>query len=204
MRAHRLVAALLVLALTGVACGTGGRETAAGVTQGEVVAAPPPPSPTPVPPPRATPSPSPPAQPTPASTSGLSATAPFAPGSWIKVGSVLIALNAIIDPFVGTNQFAHPNPGERWVILDVTIANDGTDAYEFNALFDWKVKDADTFTYPADGSASTAASPFLSTGKLAAKGDQARGMVGFALRAGVVVKTVQFQSIASTDQGKFE
>lgn len=160
------------------------------------------PAPTPVPTPARTSAPTP--LPTPAPTPGLSANAPLAPGSRIKVGSAIITLNGIVDPFISTNQFSKPKAGDRWVTIDVTITNDGTGEYSFNSLFDWKAKDADAFTYGADISASSAASPFLSTGKLAAKGDQARGVVGFAIKEGAVLKTVQFQSISSTNQGKFE
>lgn len=138
----------------------------------------------------------------PAATPSLGANGALAPGTQIKVGNVVLTLNAIVDPYVSANQFLRAKAGERYVAIDVTLTNDGSGTYDFNTLFDWKAQDAEAFTYSASIGGNP--DPFLGTGKLQSKGDQARGYVGFAVKEGADVRAFIFKSLTSTNQGKFE
>lgn len=135
------------------------------------------------------------------SAAALRDAAPLVPGSRIKVGSLIITLNGVTDPYVSSNQFERPSAGQRFVAIDVTLTNDSDRPYDYNTLFDWKAQDADAFTYSPS---LIAAQPFLGAGKLTVKGDQARGFVTFSAKESAAIKGFIFKSLISTNQGKFE
>ena len=159
-------------------------DTATAAAAVQAAAPPPPPNPPPPPaPPR------------------LESTAPLVPGERIKVAGVIITLNAVVDPWVSPNQFIRAQPGQRYVAIDVTLTNDSDRPYTYNTLFDWTAQDAEAFSYSAS---PFVGDPFLGTGTLTARGEQARGWLGFPLPSGAVLRRVTFKTLTSTNHGRFE
>lgn len=136
-----------------------------------------------------------------ATTSEIASSAPLVPGSQIKVGGVIITLNEIIDPYLPANEFSRPQAGQRFVAANVTLQNESDTAYDFNAGVDWHLQTADETRHNVDFAALT--DPFLGTGQLPVKGDTARGWVAFSLPEGAQIKNLQFQTLLSTNQGRF-
>ena len=99
-------------------------------------------------------------------------------GQTIRNGNFELLVHSIEDPYEGSDEFFQPEPGNRWVVVDVSIANVSTEAQDY-APFDFKLKDVDNFEYDP-GFVDLPQS--LSSGSLLPD-DTVRGRIGFEIPA---------------------
>lgn len=94
-------------------------------------------------------------------------------GDTAKVGDAQVTANSFRLDAGG--EFLKPDPGNIWIIVDVTVVNAGDDAYNLSSLLQTAVRDADGREY------DVAFGPDLRgglDGSITA-GDMLRGEVGF-------------------------
>lgn len=90
---------------------------------------------------------------------------------------------------VPPEQYNKPQPGFRWVAVDVTIENTGSAPIDYNPFFS-KLKTGDDREYdPAIGSSGL--SPQLSSGKHQ-PGEKSRGWITFEVAAGAPLATFSY------------
>src|SRR3990170_1922481 len=99
-------------------------------------------------------------------------------GQTIRNGNFELLVHSIEDPYEGSDEFFQPEPGNRWVVVDVSITNVSTEAQDY-APFDFKLKDVDNFEYDP-GFVDLPQS--LSSGSLLPD-DTVRGRIGFEIPA---------------------
>ena len=88
-------------------------------------------------------------------------------------GVTVTVVSANLDAKSG-NQFITPNPGNRFVAVQVLYENTGTDPFDYNP-FDWKLTDSAGFSYD---SSFSGIGPELNAGTIQ-PGEKARGYITY-------------------------
>ena len=104
----------------------------------------------------------------------------YAVGEPVTVGDLTITVNGVHTP--EGNQFAQPAAGQRFVVVDLSVTNNGGQAANVSTLLQMKLKDGTAQQYPLDLLATTAAGGAAPEGELA-PGETVRGPVGFQVPA---------------------
>lgn len=112
----------------------------------------------------------------PTALGGTAAPESYGVGEAISAGDLTITVNGVETPEGA--QFAQPNAGNRFVVVDLSITNTGNQAANVSTLLQMKLKDATGRQYNLDLMATTAASGAAPEGELA-PGETLRGPVGF-------------------------
>jgi hypothetical protein len=116
----------------------------------------------------------------PAALTGEAAPQAHEVGEPIAVGELGLTVHGVSSP-EGT-QFAKPAEGNRFVVVELSIANNGDEAANLSTLLQMKLKDAGGRQYGPDLLAATAADGAAPEGELA-PGETVRGPVGFQVPA---------------------
>lgn len=112
----------------------------------------------------------------PASIAGETSQRTYNVGDIIQIGTITITVNGISNP--AGDQFNKPNAGNKFLIVDLTIENKGTNAVSVSTLLQMSVKDQSGQKYDVDFSASMASGGSSPDGEIA-PGEKLRGQVGF-------------------------
>lgn len=112
----------------------------------------------------------------PAELAGEQAQTTYKVGDVIAIGELTLTVNEVSTP--KGDKFNKPKPGQRFVVVDLTLANTSTKEANVSALLQMELKDASGQKYNPDLMATTAAKGALPDGKLA-PGEKLRGQVGF-------------------------
>lgn len=112
----------------------------------------------------------------PASIAGETSQQTYNVGDIIQIGTITITVNGISNP--AGDQFNKPNAGNKFLIVDLTIENKGTNAVSVSTLLQMSVKDQSGQKYDVDFSASMASGGSSPDGEIA-PGEKLRGQVGF-------------------------
>ncbi|PKN85752.1 MAG: DUF4352 domain-containing protein [Chloroflexi bacterium HGW-Chloroflexi-8] len=97
-------------------------------------------------------------------------------GDVIELGKTTITVNNVTSP-VG-DQFTKPDDGYKFLIVDLTIENKGTEAITVSTLLQMAVKDSNSYKYGVDLMASTVSGGTTPDGEIA-PGEKVKGQVGF-------------------------
>ena len=122
--------------------------------------------------------------PVPVSTSTKTVALPPAQPSQFKVGdtailgTLAITVNNVTYP-QPTDMFK-PNNGNKFLVVDVTIQNNGSTDYDISSMLNFYVKDVTGQKYPEDMLASSASNGTPPDGSISAS-DKLRGQVGFQI-----------------------
>ncbi len=108
-----------------------------------------------------------------------------------------ITVNAVTDPFEAYDPNSAPERGSRYVLLSVTVANDGPRLLSFNP-YSIVLRDADGFIYQQAFFSRTdsATQPDLGSAEIP-PGEQTSGVIGFTVLGGVPIE----QAIYTGSQG---
>lgn len=101
-------------------------------------------------------------------------------GEPIAVGDVTLVVNGVSAP--EGSQFAKPEDGKRFVVVDLSVTNTGAQAAHISTMLQMKLKDSAAQQYGVDLMAMTAAGGGAPDGELA-PGETVRGPVGFQVPA---------------------
>ncbi|GIV70077.1 DUF4352 domain-containing protein [Caldilinea sp.] len=112
----------------------------------------------------------------PASIVGETPQQTYKVGDVIQIGTVTLTVNGVSNP--AGDQFSKPNPGNKFLVVDLTIENKGTAAITISTLLQMWLKDPSGKKYDVDLMASTASGGSSPDGEIAA-GEKLRGQVGF-------------------------
>lgn len=104
----------------------------------------------------------------------------YAVGEPVTVGDLTITVNGMSTP--EGNQFARPAAGQRFVVVDLSVTNNGGQAANVSTMLQMKLKDGTAQQYTLDLLATTAAGGAAPEGELA-PGETVRGPVGFQVPA---------------------
>ncbi|MGB0757841.1 MAG: DUF4352 domain-containing protein [Patescibacteria group bacterium] len=120
----------------------------------------------------------------------------FTIGDKVKLGDYILTVNEVA-PCVSSNQFDVPQSGHRFVTIDVTQENTGTEPRSYN-VWDFKVQDDKDFAYQT--AISTCKQPSFRSGTLQ-NGEKTRGYITFELPVdNEPVKAIFSPSWWSSDQ----
>lgn len=126
----------------------------------------------------------------PAGTAHVGSTVAVSDGSGSDAN---VTLTQVIDPASGADQVTTPDPGKRFVGVEMTIANTGSKTLSDNANSATNVQGSDNQTYTADFDSISECTNFNNGDYTLAKGASVTGCVTFQIPTGVTVKQVQFQ-----------
>ena len=112
----------------------------------------------------------------PASIAGESTQQAFNVGDVIAMGTTTITVNGVTYP--AGDQFNQPNPGSKFLVVDLTIQNQSAEAISFSSLLQTWLKDASSQKYDVDLMASVASGSSSPDGEIA-PGETVRGQIGF-------------------------
>ena len=112
----------------------------------------------------------------PAALASTTAPQAAAVGAPITVGDLTLTINGVSSP--EGSQFAQPAEGKRFVVVDLSITNSGSQAANVSTMLQMKLKDASGRQYTLDLLATTAEGGAAPEGELA-PGETVRGPVGF-------------------------
>ena len=99
----------------------------------------------------------------------------FAIGDIIQIGDLTIVVNEVTSP--GGDRFNQPDAGKKFVAVDVTLENIGSESENISSLLQMYMKDSTGQVYDEDFAATLAAGNSPS-GEIV-PGEQIRGQVGF-------------------------
>lgn len=99
-------------------------------------------------------------------------------GEAVANGAYELLVDELRDPYLSSDEFFEPEPGNRWVVVEVSITNTSEEAQQYGS-YDFKLKDSDNFEYTT-GFVDVAQE--LGSGSLPA-GDTVRGQLGFEVPA---------------------
>jgi hypothetical protein len=108
-------------------------------------------------------------------------------------GDANVTLTQVIDPAAGADQYTTPDPGKRFVGIEMTIANTGKATLTDDANSTTTVQGSDNQSYTADFSSISECTNFNNGEYTLAPGATVTGCVTFQVPTGVNVKQVQFQ-----------
>jgi hypothetical protein len=100
----------------------------------------------------------------------------FNVGDIIEIGTFTLTVNEVAYPT--GDQYNKPDPGHKFLVVDVTIGNKGTSAVLISSMLQMWVKDSEGQKYDLDLMASVASGGTTPDGEIAA-GEKIRGQVGF-------------------------
>lgn len=112
----------------------------------------------------------------PAELAGETKQQSFKVGDVVEIGSLVLTVNGVTSP-AGTD-FAKPEAGHKFLVVDVTVENKGTEAAAVSTMLQMSVKDETGQVYKVDLMAQTASGGTSPDGELA-PGEKIRGQVGF-------------------------
>jgi hypothetical protein len=100
-------------------------------------------------------------------------------GETAKTADLEVTLNGATDPYTPANQVFTPQPGNRWVAVDVTVKNNGDHKVTFSTLALTELKDSQSqaWTVSLTGSAADPTKPQLDGDVV--PGDSRRGIAVF-------------------------
>ena len=101
-------------------------------------------------------------------------------------GDLEVTVNGATDPYPSTSQYFEPDAGNRWVAVDLTVKNNGSEKVTFSTLVLMELKDSESKVWGVSlaGAASDPNHPQLD-GDIVA-GDSRRGTVVFELPESVM------------------
>jgi len=97
-------------------------------------------------------------------------------GDQIQIGDLILTVNKVDYPT--GDEFNKPEPGKKFVVIDLTLINQGSKAVQISSLLQMSLKDATGQVYEVDLSASVAGNGSAPDGEIA-PGEKVRGQVGF-------------------------
>lgn len=112
----------------------------------------------------------------PATIAGETSQQTYNVGDVITMGTINITVNEVLYP-AGDN-FNKPDPGFKFLVVDLMIENTGTTAISVSSLLQMSIKDASSQKYNVDLMASVASGGSSPDGEIA-PGEKLRGQVGF-------------------------
>jgi len=102
----------------------------------------------------------------------------FAIGDTVALGNFQLTVNGIVDPQPPADEFSAPDEGQRWISVDVTVENVGTEPEIFSSLLAFELQDSEAFTY--DPEFASGVEPQAPDGELA-PASKKRGLIVFAV-----------------------
>ena len=114
--------------------------------------------------------------PPPPSLAGEKQTQVYNVGDSVKVGDLVLTVNNVTYP--KGDEFNKPKEGYRFVVVDLTIENQGSTSVQISSLLQMSLKDATGQIYDVDLSAVEASGGTTPDGEVAPK-EKVRGQVGF-------------------------
>ena len=106
----------------------------------------------------------------------------------VSAGDFELLVHSIDDPVAGESDFFEPEPGNRWLAIEVSLTNIGSATQDYGS-FDFKVKDAENFEY---GQLFIDLAQSLDSGTLLA-GETVRGRIGFEVPESATVVRLIFE-----------
>lgn len=104
----------------------------------------------------------------------------FAIGDIVEIGTISLIVNGIKE--IPGNDFAKPEEGKKFLVVDVTVENKSDKTEAISTLLQMSLKDSSGQKYDIDLMAQTASGGTSVDGELAA-GEKVRGDVGFQVPA---------------------
>lgn len=99
----------------------------------------------------------------------------FKIGDSVNLDGKTVTVNEV-KPYTSKNQFLVPEPGNKFVALDITLRNDSDEAYNYNVL-EFKLQDNQDYSYT---NAVADIEPYLATGAIQ-QGQSARGFIAYEI-----------------------
>ena len=106
----------------------------------------------------------------------------------VSAGDFELLVHAIDDPVAGESEFFEPEPGNRWLAIELSLTNIGSETQDYGS-FDFKVKDAENFEY---GQLFIDLAQSLDSGTLLA-GETVRGRIGFEVPESATIVRLIFE-----------
>jgi hypothetical protein len=103
-----------------------------------------------------------------------------------------VTMTQIVDPATGANQFDTPNPGYRFLAVEMTVQNAGNATISDDANNDVTVIGTDSQAYVADFDSVSECTNFSFGEYTLLAGNSESGCVVYQLPTGVNVKAIQF------------
>lgn len=100
----------------------------------------------------------------------------FAIGDVIEIGNLALTVNEVTNP--PGDSFNQPEEGHKFVVVDLTIQNRGSEAASISSMLQMSLKDDTGQGYDLDLAASVASGGTTPDGEIA-PGETIRGQVGF-------------------------
>lgn len=100
----------------------------------------------------------------------------FAIGDVVEIGEMTLTVNEVTYP--AGDEFNEPEPGNKFVVVDVTLENKSAEAKSISSMLQMYLKDDTGQKYDLDLMASTASGGTTPDGEIA-PGEKLRGQVGF-------------------------
>lgn len=131
-------------------------------------------------------------------------------GSTVNIGGgkgLAVTLAKVIDPATGNpDDDSTPDPGKRFIAIDLNIVNNGTASYQDDANNNVTLIGTDNQSYTADFDNVTECTNFSSGQYTLAAGESTTGCVVFQVPDSVNTAKVQFQTTSglSSSTGEWE
>lgn len=131
-------------------------------------------------------------------------------GSTVNIGGskgLAVTLVKVIDPATGNpDDDSTPDPGKRFIAIDLNIVNNGTASFQDDANNNVTLIGTDNQSYTADFDNVTECTNFSSGQYTLAAGESTTGCVVFQVPDGVNTAKVQFQTTSglSSSTGEWE
>ena len=106
---------------------------------------------------------------------------------------ISVTVNKIIDPATSSNRFNQPKG--RWVVVDWSIVNQGTQSLDINPL-DFRLQTTDGFVI-AEGNGAGLPEPQLDLATLD-PGQSVRGYIAYDVPAGAQIARLFYQPFGSS------
>ncbi|WP_226010470.1 DUF4352 domain-containing protein [Halomicrobium salinisoli] len=107
----------------------------------------------------------------------------YGPGEAVEYGGVEVTVNdARVEDQLG--QFATPDEGNEYVIVDVAITNDTGEQQRFSTVLQMMVKDGEGYTYQEDFAATASLDRAFDEGTPLADGETRRGELAYQVTEG--------------------
>ena len=112
-------------------------------------------------------------------------------GDQVQIGNLILTVNGVSYP--KGDQFNKPKEGYKFVVVDLTIENTGTESVHISSLLQMSLKDETGQIYEVDLMASVAGGGNSPEGEIA-PGEKLRGQVGFQVPEDVQELTFVFDA----------
>jgi hypothetical protein len=127
----------------------------------------------------------------PVSIAGESSQQSYNIGDVVAMGTTTITVNQVTNP--AGDQFNQPDPGNKFLVIDLTIQNQSATAISFSSLLQTWLKDASAQKYDVDLMASVASGNSSPDGEIA-PGETVRGQICFQVPATATGLTFVFDA----------